>query len=182
MAKGDRDAAVNEFVELNKTLNLTVHRRALLCALIKEEDTVNLQRVVDITTERYGEVSSLYDLIECFLLLGQYQQVRKLIDTPGLRYREDMVKKVCNSLVGNNNLEALDKFVSFSKSIFGCDREFLYRTLLGAHKRDADKVMEIWLLMQEEGVVATRSLKKLIRDACVDAGKDDPFAVNRAQN
>ena len=72
--QGDRDAAVNEFLEMNKTLDLTVRRRDLLCALIKEEDTVNLQRVVDVVTERYGELSSLYDLIEGFLFLRQYQQ------------------------------------------------------------------------------------------------------------
>ena len=67
-------------------------------------------------------------------------KVRKLVDTPGLRYSEKSVNKVCDALVYHNNLEALDKFVSFSKSIFGCDRDFLYRKLLNANKNDADKV------------------------------------------
>ena len=35
---------------------------------------MNLQRVIDVVTERYGEVSSLYQLMEAFLFAGQFQQ------------------------------------------------------------------------------------------------------------
>ena len=35
VAKGDRDAAVAEFEEINKTLDICAHRRTLLGALIK---------------------------------------------------------------------------------------------------------------------------------------------------
>lgn len=176
--KGDREAAVSEFEDLNKTLNLCVKRRSLLCSLIKEQDTVNMQRVIDVTTEKYGEVDSLYQLMEAFLFVGQYPQVRKLMDTPGLRYNQDTVNYLVANLIGQDKLEALDKFVSLSKNIFGCDRDFLYRRLLEAHEDDADKVSDIWLLMQEEGVVASVKMKNIIRTACLNAGREDPFAVN----
>ena len=39
VAKGDRDAAVAEFEEINKTLNICTHKRTLLCALIKVSGT-----------------------------------------------------------------------------------------------------------------------------------------------
>ena len=35
-----------------------------------------MQRVIDVTTEKYGEVDSLYQLMEAFLFVGQYPQVR----------------------------------------------------------------------------------------------------------
>ena len=38
---------------------------------------MNLQRVIDVVTERYGEVSSLFQLMEAFLFAGQFAQVRK---------------------------------------------------------------------------------------------------------
>ena len=101
---------------------------------------MNLQRVIDVVTERYGEVSSLFQLMEAFLFAGQFAQVRKLMDTPGLRYRQEPVNMICNGLIANNQLEALDKFVSLSKNVFGCDREYLYKRLLEAHKEDAEKV------------------------------------------
>ena len=39
---------------------------------------------------------------------------------------------------------------------------------------------DIWLTMQEEGVGATRQMKTIIKTACLNAGKEDPFAVNPA--
>ena len=39
---------------------------------------------------------------------------------------------------------------------------------------------DIWLLMQEEGLGATREMKKIIKTACLNAGREDPFAVNTA--
>ena len=75
-------------------------------------------------------------------------QVRKLMDTPGLRYQQETVASLCASLIANDKFEALDKFVALSKNIFGCDRDYLYRRLLEAHKEDADKVPK--LMMNDE--------------------------------
>ena len=38
------------------------------------------------------------------------------------------------------------------------------------------QVSDIWLLMQEEGVTPTRAMKGVIRNACLNAGRADPFA------
>ena len=39
------------------------------------------------------------------------------------------------------------------------------------------QVSDIWLLMQEEGVTPTRAMKVIIRNACLNAGRADPFAA-----
>ena len=140
LEKGDLEGAIVEFEEINKTTGNCPNRRELLCTLVKEQDTVNLQRVIDVVTEKYGEVSALYQLMETFLVMGQFQQVRKLMDTPGLRYQQDTVDIMCRHLVSQGKLEALEKFIALSKNIFGCNREYLYRQFLEAHKDDAEKV------------------------------------------
>ena len=73
------------------------------------------------------------------------------MDTPGLRYESNTVAILCSNLIGNEKLEALEKFVSLSKNIFGCDREFLYRRLLEAHKDDAEKVLKFCRLAPARG-------------------------------
>ena len=64
-----------------------------------------------------------------------------------------------------------------SKGIFGCDRDFLYQSLVAAFRDDAARVEEAWLEVQEEGLAPSDTLKLAIAEALEAGGREVPFEV-----
>lgn len=67
--------------------------------------------------------------------------------------------------------------VRLSKGIFGCDRDFLYQSLVRAFRDDALRVEEAWLEVQEEGLAPSDRLKLDIAKALEAGGREVPFEV-----
>jgi hypothetical protein len=175
LENNDLEGAVAAFEDVFKVHDRLASLKRLMKALIVAEDAEKMQRVLDTAIIKYGEEASLYDLLENFLLLGRFQQARKLLDTPGLRFRDRKVKQICDELIRKNLLEALENFTLFSRNVFDCDRIYMYRRLIEANSSDGDKLLDIWVMMQEEGVTPTEEIKKQLAKTLEKAGKEVPF-------
>jgi len=171
----DLKAAVGEFQRVVRVFKKMPHKYALTCRLIEEEDLEAVQEVLDISIGMIGEEKSLYDLAYCYLNTGRTDQARTLYRTPGLNYNHGLLGYQCHQLRDNKNLDTLEDLVAFTKCINGCDRNVLYQHLVSAYKDDADKVLDIWLLVQEEGFPPSDSLKTEIARALKAAGEHVPF-------
>ena len=133
-----------------------------------------MQKVADISADLLDESRALYDLAHCFLHINQTPKARQLFDSPGLPYVKDRVEYIYEKLE-ESNPKACEDFVSASKNIFGCDRDYLYSKLVNTHQNDPDKVEEIWIIIQEEGHVPSDELKIQIANVLNKHGKTVPF-------
>ncbi len=134
-----------------------------------------MQRVLDASIGAIGEEKSLYDLAHNFLVLGKFAQAHKLFETPGLRYNQNRIEYVLERLQEKNLLEAIFQLVRLTKGLFGCDRGLLYRRLSVAVGSDADKAMEVWVMMQEEGHPPSNAVRTQIAKVLRAAGREVPF-------
>ena len=159
--KGDLETAVQEFERIAKEEGKLPHKFKLMQELIEKEDMENMQRVLDASIEVIGETKSLYDLVLNFLKVEKYPQAKKLLETPGLRYDQDKVSYIMHKLAQDNALDELENFVALSQSIFACDREFMYSTLVSTLEqvKEAVRINDVWVNMQEEDFVPSEELK-----------------------
>merc|ERR550539_52762 len=105
--------------------------------------------------------------------MNQTPKARQLFDSPGLPYLRERVEYIYDKLDDSSN--ACEDFVAVTKNIFGCDRDYLYRKLVGTKKNDPDKVEDIWVLIQEEGHVPSDELKIQIANVLNKHGRTVPF-------
>ena len=160
-------------------------RTALSLALTEMNDMEGLQRVTAAISRKHGEGSAQkfknedigqYNLALCFLILGRYSEARKAMDSPGLMYRKSEAALICSELKSRNDTAALEKFVSMTRNLYQCDRPFLYTALLEAHRNNVDKLAEVLMHMQEEGVAPSRKMREIITNTFQQEGRGDPFA------
>eukprot|EP00092_Neocalanus_flemingeri_P006880 GFUD01007426.1.p1 GENE.GFUD01007426.1~~GFUD01007426.1.p1 ORF type:complete len:1519 (+),score=489.48 GFUD01007426.1:137-4558(+) len=175
LARDDLAAAVAELERIAKVFKKLPKKFEVTCRLIEEENVEAMQAILDTSIELIGEERSLYDLAYCFLHMNRRAQAKKLLETPGLRYEKDKIEYICSRFRNDGNLTGLEQLVSLSKSVFGCDRDYLYHQLVSAYSKDADKVADIWLQVQEEGHAPSDSLKIAIAKALKLGGQQVPF-------
>jgi len=145
--------------------------------LIMEENVEVVQSILDTSIALIGEDKSIYDLAFSFLWVDRRNQAKRLLETPGLRYDQNKLNYIAEKLIESGKLDALDDLVSFSKGLFGCDRDFLYHKLVSANVDNVDKIGEIWLQVQEEGHAPSDSLLVAIAKALKLGGQEVPFEV-----
>lgn len=63
-----------------KMYRQTPWKNELTVKLVEKEDAVNLQTLVDLSTQVHGEINSLYDLVLCFVECGRIRQARKILE------------------------------------------------------------------------------------------------------
>jgi len=175
LVKGDVTAAVAELERIARMFKKMPKKFDVTCRLIEEENVEAMQSILDTSIELFGEENSLYDLAYCFIHMNRRAQAKKLLETPGLSYQKDKIEYICTQLRESGNLNGLEDLVNLSKSIFGCDRDFLYHQLVSAFNEDVDKVEDIWLQVQEEGHAPSDSLKIAIAKVFKHGGRNVPF-------
>lgn len=149
----------------------------LMPKLIETEDMERMQRVLNASISLVGEERSLYDMAMNFLIMGKFAQAKKLLETPGLRYQQHNANYICNKLRRENNIVALEAFVKLTRNLFACDREELYTHLVSACHDDAEKILELWLTMQEENFSPSMALRRRMAKYLEKGGKQVPFQV-----
>eukprot|EP00096_Caligus_rogercresseyi_P012313 TRINITY_DN5115_c0_g1_i1.p1 TRINITY_DN5115_c0_g1~~TRINITY_DN5115_c0_g1_i1.p1 ORF type:complete len:1399 (-),score=436.44 TRINITY_DN5115_c0_g1_i1:131-4198(-) len=182
-----KENKVDEALELTLQASdndIVVKNHELMKIFAEAEDLEKLQKVLDVGIGILGEVNSLYALIRCFLDLGKFPQVKKLLETPGFRYMPSNVENLVDHLIRSENTGALEIFVNYSRNLFACDRDYLYSKLLEATpvSEQGEKASEIWINLQEEGHIPSPSLKRNIATALRSADKYVPFAEEERQS
>jgi len=177
LAKGEVSTALEEFERLARMYKKLPDKISLTKTLIEAEELEGLQKVLDISIEQQGEENSLYDLAFCFLSLDRKTQTKKLFETPGLRFNIDKMEFMIRLFRKEGNITAVEDMVRLSKSIFGCDRDFMFSQLVDTVAADVDRVEEVWMEVQEEGHAPSDSLKLAIASALQAGGREVPFEV-----
>jgi hypothetical protein len=70
------------------------------------------------------------------------------------------------------NGEAVEHLVRSTKHLFACDRAFMYNALVNMHINDADKLYEVWLMMQEENFIPSNQMKVKIARSLQREGRE----------
>lgn len=176
LEQNDLTNAVAEFSRIVKIYKKTPRKFQLTCKLIEEENAGAIQEVLESSSSVIGEDRSLLDLAHAFLHLGKKVQAKKLLDTPGLRYFEDRFVYIFEQLSKEDNAPgAAESFVQITKNVFNCDRDLLFTKLVDLHAKDVDKVDDIWLQVQEEGLVPSNRLMRAIGKVFKENGREVPF-------
>jgi len=175
LLKDDIEGAILTFGKIASKDKFLACRDELLSRLVVDENLKDLQRVIDICIKVVGEELTLYTLATVFLKEGRRQQAKKMLETPGLKYSHKQIDHIMNFFIQDQRINCVKDFVLFSKNIFGCDRDHMYWTWVNAVKEDASEVQEIWIEIQEEGLMPSNELKVLIAKALKSANQEIPF-------
>ena len=175
--RDDSSAAVNEFLRIARNYQKMPRKSDLTLKLIEEENIEGIQAVLDASIDLTGEENSLYDLSMCFIRMGKIPQARKLLETPGLRFNKEKMSYLLGQMEEIGDLQACDMFVEVSKSIFGCDLDFLYSKLVFCHRDDPEKVEEIYKNILKEEFAPSDLLLLDIAQILEDHGRPVPFEV-----
>jgi len=167
--------ALSEVKRINSLYKKMPKKVELACRLIENDNIDAIQELFDLSKKSHGEETAIYDLAFSFLQMNHRNKAKKLLEVPGLRFNQDKIAHQCSYLENNGLIGALEDLVSISKVIFGCDRDFMYSKLVSACKDDADKILDVWLQMQEEGHVPSDPLKVEIAKALKAGNKELPF-------
>ena len=174
LERNDLPAATQEFLRIASVHKKLPRKFQLTCKLIEDEDVEAIQQITDISTKISSGSKAIYDLAHCFLSMNQKSKARQLFESPGLTYEQDRTEYIYHKLEESNPKACAD-FVAVTKNVFGCDRDLLYRKLVGTQKNDPDKVEDVWLLIQEEGHVPSDGLKKMIAEVLSSHDRNIPF-------
>lgn len=153
----DLSKAVEQFEKICLQYKVTPWKNDLACKLIQVEDAVNLQRLTDLSTNIHGEVNSLYDLVFSFVECGRIRQARKILETPGLKTRQQRINIACERYQQEGKVESLEGLIEATKDINHINRSDIYYNLLLSYIKDdqPEKGIGLWTKMQEENIPAT---------------------------
>ncbi|CAL8088007.1 unnamed protein product [Orchesella dallaii] len=179
LVKEDLPNALQEFDRCVREYRVTPWKQELFCRFIKLEDADNLQKVMDLSTSIHGEVNSMYDLVFAFIDCGKVRQARKILETPGLRARNDKIEMFCQRYCQEGRVAELENLIQVTKDLVDVDRNSMFFYLLQAYCKlgDADKALSVWTSMQEENIQPSVELLIYLADFLRKNDRPVPFVV-----
>jgi leucine-rich PPR motif-containing protein len=178
--KGDLSGATEEYMRAYHGHRCVPASGKLLRALIAADEKDKTKEVIVTVNAVFGKINTGYTLATIYFDQGRYSDAKVYLETDTLPYSRGKVQAACKYFIKEKRLEALDAFVDCSRHIIGCDRPFVYTLLVEAHLDNGEKLQDIWLKMQEEGVAATDELKTTLAQGLERAGLKVPFDVPRS--
>jgi pentatricopeptide repeat protein len=172
---GDLAGAVDQFESIIEEHNVLPQKTYLMKALIEAEDMEKMQRVLDASMKVMGEEASLYLFALNLLQMKCFPQAINVLKSPGLRYNQHRAAQICNRLVQEGNLEALEVFVLSVENVYGSDREYLFSRLIESHLGDVDKLEKIVEMMRNRKVHLLKPSRARVAVAFRSAGMKPPF-------
>jgi len=173
---GDSEGALVKFEEIAEQ----DRRLQFLPQLVKEftlqEDKARMQRLLDASVKVLREEGALYTIARIYLEMGRTPQARKLLQAPGLRYNERIVKNICKRLE-ESSPTALEEFIKLCVPLFSSDQTFLFETLVNCVSNDPDKLNDAWISMQEANYIPSDGLMLKMAKMYQSHGEEVPFSV-----
>lgn len=152
LLSNDYKGAIETFLEIAREDRVTPCKSDLMHYCLENKDPENLQKIMNASTEIYGEANSLFDLAICCLTADKVKQAQKIFTSPGFRVNPNRVYRVCQSLSESGKLEALESFVDLAKTMYDVNQDYMYQILLNAYDRTSNgkRALDLWNKMQEE--------------------------------
>lgn len=148
----DFEAALKEFLELAENHRLTPCKQDLMIQCLEKKYPDQLQKIMNISNELYGENNALFDLAVCCLQCGKLKQAQRILTNPGFRVQPVRVYRNFRSLEGKSNITVLENYVHLVRDMYDVDQELLYQMLIDAYERTSNpkRALDLWIRMQEE--------------------------------
>ncbi|CAL4063698.1 unnamed protein product, partial [Meganyctiphanes norvegica] len=148
----DLEGAMKEYEYWVMKYQTTPGKFEITKKCIEKEDTAKLQRIMDLNTEIYGEINSLYELVFIFLDMGRIKQAEKILQTNGLRARNDKLERQLLWYYKSNNIKLMENLCQVTKNLFDVDCYMMYSHLLNAYIKEGEteKALSLWNNIQEE--------------------------------
>ena len=175
LEKNDTAGALAEFTRLANVHRKLPKKFMLTCRLIEQGDEEGIKKVSKLASKySIQPIKAVYDLAHCYLHMGKKSEAKLVFDDPRLAYDEDTIDYIYRQLEVHNR-EACQDLVDVTRNLYGCDRDHLFQKLVKTYRNDPDKVEDIWLLVQEDGIVPSDDLKIAIGSALESHGRPVPF-------
>lgn len=152
LLKKDYEGALKEFLRIAQEYRMTPCRTELIQHCLVEKNPEDLQKIMNVVTEIYGESNALYDLAVCCLRCNKLKQAQKIFASPGFRVNPVRVYGTCRNLAQQGQVDALENLVSLVREMYDINQETLYQILLNTYDRtsNAKRALRLWNMMQEE--------------------------------
>ncbi|XP_025193243.1 leucine-rich PPR motif-containing protein, mitochondrial [Melanaphis sacchari] len=173
--------ALEKFEWCCKTYRCTPWKNELASKFIQAEDAISLQVLTDLSTTVHGEVNSLYDLMFAFIECGRVKQARKILETPGLRTRQDRINSACAKYGSDNAEESLIRLLEVTKNIGQFDRTNIFNELLHIYSKNnkVEEAMTLWTQMQEEDCQPSENFMWTLSELLKKNNLEVPFTVKK---
>lgn len=173
--------ALDKFEWCCKTYRCTPWKNELALKFIQAEDAISLQVLTDLSTTVHGEVNSLYDLMFAFIECGRVKQARKILETPGLRTRQDRINSACAKYGSDNAEESLIRLLEVTKNIGQFDRTNIFNELLQLYSKNnrVEEAMALWTQMQEEDCQPSEQFMWSLSELLKKNELEVPFTVKK---
>ncbi|VVC25742.1 Pentatricopeptide repeat,Tetratricopeptide-like helical domain [Cinara cedri] len=182
--KNDLKEALAKFEWCCKTYRCTPWKNELAHKFIEAEDATSLQILTDLSTTVHGEINSLYDLMFSFIECGRIKQARKILETPGLRIRQDRINTVCAKYRSEGSEENLVRLLDVTKYVGAFDRTQIFNELLQLYSQNnkVKEAMALWIQMQEEDIQPTDNFMWELSELLKKNNLEVPFKVVQPKN
>ncbi|XP_049788788.1 leucine-rich PPR motif-containing protein, mitochondrial [Schistocerca nitens] len=157
----------------------TPWKNELARRLIQSENPDMLQHLTDLSTKVHGEINSLYDLVFAFVECGRVRAARKILETPGLRYRTERLSNACERYRQDGQVSTLEGLIEATRDLSYIDRSAIFYQLLLSYcnNEDVDKALGLWTRMQEEDVQPTDKFLFTLGTFLEQKGRTAPFVI-----
>ncbi len=135
-------------------------------SLSKNEE--KLQSLLDAMVAARGQEVALYTFAKHFFDLGQFNHAKKLLASPGLRYRQAIVASIVIHFQKLGHVQALEEFAKTCLGMYGSESNYLFETLVALYKADKNKMEDLWLVMEEHNFLPSENL-------LIKMGKSEKF-------
>ena len=177
--KDNYSGALEQFSECVEKYKITPWKSQLIKHFLESGDQMSLQKVLDHSNKVHGQMNTIMELAAICIETGKVKQAKKLLDTPGLRVKQAKIDNICEQMVKDDNIDALEQLIRLSKNVFDMNRDrMLYHLIRGCIKlQNPDKALACWTLMQEENIQPSDNTLILLANFLQRNNIIVPFAV-----
>lgn len=177
LVQGDYENAIKTFLEIAEEYRYTPCKADLIIHCLEKKDPENLQKIMHMSNEIYGDTNSLFDLALCCLQCGKLKQAKKIFDSPNFRINPLRIYNAGKLLARNNKIEPLENFIHLTRDMYDVNQETLYQMLLDLYERTSNgkRVLDLWNRMQEEEFQPSKRSLLMIADVLEKNGIPVPF-------
>lgn len=177
LVNNDYRRAVDIFENLVGQYHCTPYRQKLMCRIIEENLVEELQRVVDLTKQVYGDFKTLQYLSFSLILVGrklEAKNILKTLDSYGPSYSITFEYEFRS---GKGQIQFLEDIFEISDGLQNFNREEIYNYLASAYcKNDLpDKVIDLWKKRNEESLETSKQFASIVVPYLCNKNIEIPF-------